>query len=154
MSDTVLVTPRLVLRPLDRSWSAEHDEDECRGAEEHWRVHGFGPWAILEADAFVGVAEVHFAYPGVTGITTDEIEVGWTIAEPRRGGGLATEAMEAAIADVWQRARTEHVVAYIRPENAASHRVAEKLGFAVRGGGLTRSGDPMTVYELRRASPA
>jgi RimJ/RimL family protein N-acetyltransferase len=92
---------------------------------------------------------VHFAYPGVTGITTDEVEVGWSVDEAARNRGFATEAMRAAIADAWTRARTDHLVAYIRPENAASHRVAAKLGFVARAEGLTRSGDPMTVYELR-----
>jgi RimJ/RimL family protein N-acetyltransferase len=60
--------------------------------------------------------------------------------------------MRAAIADAWLRAGADHLVAYIRPENAASHRVAAKLGFTPRSEGLTRSGDPMTVYELRRAA--
>ena len=60
--------------------------------------------------------------------------------------------MQAAIADAWERTGADHLVAYIRPENAASHRVAEKLGFRPRNEGLTRDGSPMTVYELRRAS--
>jgi RimJ/RimL family protein N-acetyltransferase len=95
---------------------------------------------------------VHYCYPGVTGISTDEIEVGWEIVEELRGRGLATEAMRAAIADAWGRTGADHLVAYIRPENGASHRVAEKLGFVLRAQGLTRDGSPMTVYELRRAT--
>jgi RimJ/RimL family protein N-acetyltransferase len=93
---------------------------------------------------------VHFAYPGVTGLSTDEVEVGWEIEPDLRGRGLATEAMRAAIDDAWLRTGADHVVAYIRDDNAASHRVAEKLGFSVRGPGLTRDGSPMTVYELRQ----
>jgi RimJ/RimL family protein N-acetyltransferase len=93
---------------------------------------------------------VHYAYPGVTGLTTDEVEVGWEIEPALRGRGLATEAMRAAIDDAWDRTGADHLVAYIRDENARSHRVAAKLGFAARGRGLTRDGSPMTVYELRR----
>jgi RimJ/RimL family protein N-acetyltransferase len=144
-----LRSERLVLVPLQETFSACWDEHECGLAAAHWADHGFGPWAIELAGAFAGVAELHFAPPGVTGISTDEIEAGWEIAEPLRGRGLATEAMRTAIDDVWTRAGAAHLVAYIRPENAASQRVAEKLGFTVRGPGLTRSGDPMTVYELR-----
>jgi RimJ/RimL family protein N-acetyltransferase len=88
----------------------------------------------------------------VTGISTDEVEAGWEIVEALRGRGLATEAMRAAIADAWERTGADHLVAYIRPENAASLRVAEKLGFRFREHGLTRSGDAMLVFELRRDS--
>jgi RimJ/RimL family protein N-acetyltransferase len=70
--------------------------------------------------------------------------------EELRGRGLATEAMRAAIADAWERTGADHLVAYIRPENAASLRVAAKLGFRFRENGLTRSSDPMLVFEVRR----
>jgi RimJ/RimL family protein N-acetyltransferase len=118
-------------------------------ARDHWEAHGFGNWAIELDGRFAGLAELHFAHPGVTGISTDEIEAGWEIESELQGRGLATEAMRAAIDDVWARTPADHLVAYIRPENAASRRVAHKLGFTPRGEGLTRSGDPMTVYELR-----
>ena len=59
--------------------------------------------------------------------------------------------MHAAIGDLWSRAETDRITAYIdEGENQASRRVAAKLGFAVRGQGHGRSGEPMTVYELRR----
>ena len=144
-----LTTERLVLVPLDDRFAAEHDPVECDVAQEHWARHGFGTWAVLEEDRFVGVAELHFAYPGVEGISTDEVEVGWSVVPHARGRGLATEAMRAAIDDAWARARADHLVAYIRPENAASRRVAAKLGLRVRGLGTARDGDPVDVYELR-----
>ncbi|HZQ80525.1 MAG TPA: GNAT family N-acetyltransferase [Gaiellaceae bacterium] len=148
MSET-LRTERLTLVPLDNTFAGVHDAAECSAAERHWREHGFGNWAVLdETGTFVGAAEVHFAYPGVTGIAVGEVEVGWTIGEVVRNRGLATEAMRAAIADAWTRTGADHLVAYISPGNAPSHRVAQKLGFTVRAQGRTRAGDPMTVYEL------
>lgn len=144
-----LTTERLVLVPLDDSFAAEHDPVECELAREHWSRHGFGHWAVLEEGRFVGVAEVHLAHPGVEGISAGEVEVGWSIASGAQGRGLATEAMRAAIVDAWARTGADHLVAYIRPENAASRRVAAKLGLRVRGPGRARSGDPVDVYELR-----
>ena len=41
------------------------------------------------------------------------------------------------------------VPAQPRPENAASIRVAEKLGMRHEADGLTRSGDPMLIFRLR-----
>lgn len=149
MSDTTR-TERLTLVPLEPGFVHVHDRAECFAAHEHWAEHGFGTWAILiRAGTFAGVAEMHYADPEVVGISPEEVEVGWSILPKFAGRGYATEAGRAAIVDVWTRAGIDHVVAGIRPENEAAQRVAQKLGFTVRGEGLTRSGDPMTVLELR-----
>ena len=140
----VLRTDRLTLVPLDSTFVELYDERECNAAEAHWAEHGFGHWAIFDGDEFVGGAEVHYAYPGVDGIATDEIELGWSIVEPRRNEGIATEAMRAAIDDVWARTGADHVTAFIRGENPPSARVAEKLGLRPRSRNAER-----TVYELR-----
>ena len=155
--DRELRTARLQLLPLGKAHAAgfavlvgaDGARRETRAAEEHWKRHGFGPWAVFEEGAFAGIAEVQYAEPGVEGLSTDEVEVGWALVESHRGRGLATEALSAALADVWTRSGVDHVAAYIRPENAASLRVAEKLGLRLRGPGRARSGDPVGVYELR-----
>ena len=73
------------------------------------------------------------------------------MTENRRNEGIATEAMQAAIDDLWSRTDVESITAYIEEgAKEPSRRLAAKLGFAVRGPGLGRSGGPMTVYELRR----
>jgi len=152
-----LRTERLRLIPLSKAHAeeyaafmpAEEARRETAESEAHWSAHAFGPWAVLEGERFVGFAEVHYAGKGIGGIEPDEVEAGWVIAEEERGRGLATEAMRAAIPDAWSRAGVDHVVAYIRPENVISLRVAEKLGFSLRGPGRARSGDPVGVYELR-----
>jgi RimJ/RimL family protein N-acetyltransferase len=127
---------------------AEEARRETTESEVHWATHAFGPWAVLEGERFVGFAEVHYAGAGIGGIDPGEVEAGWSVAEDAQGRGLATEAMRAAIADAWTRAAADHLVAYIRPWNTVSIRVAEKLGFRLRGPGRTRSGDPAGVYIL------
>jgi len=154
-------TPRLVLKPLRlddeadharASGSAEDAARDARSADAHWRLHGFGLWAIRDRvdGVFLGVAELHVAGEGIDGIAGDEIEAGWWVTEARRNTGVATEAMAAAIDDVWSRAGTVGLVAYIAPGNPASERVAAKLGFVVRGPGRGRFAEAMTVYELRK----
>jgi RimJ/RimL family protein N-acetyltransferase len=158
-----LRTPRLLLVPLTSAHEAEHARAsgdaadalrDTQAGEVHWREHLFGPWAIRDQadDAFLGGAEVHFAGPGIEGIAPEEVEAGWWVTEARRGEGIATEAMEAAIDDLWRRTDVASVVAYIGGENEPSRRLAARLGFAVRAPGLGRSGEPMTVYVLQRPS--
>lgn len=156
-----LRTPRLLLVPLTSAHEAEHVRAsgdaadalrDTQASEVHWREHAFGPWAIRDGgdDSFVGGAEVHFAGPGIEEIAPDEVEAGWWVTEHRRGEGIATEAMAAAIDDLWRRTSVESVVAYISGENEPSRRLAARLGFVVRGQGRGRSGEPMTVYVLHR----
>ena len=158
----VLRTTRLVLTPLSRLDEAEHTQASGRpddaardtsSGELQWLQHGFGPWAIRDRgdNSFLGGAELRFAGEGIDGIAPAEVEAGWWVAESRRREGIAGEAMSAAIADVWDRARVESLTAYIEDgENEPSRRLAAGLGFTVRGPGRGRSGEPMTVYELRR----
>jgi RimJ/RimL family protein N-acetyltransferase len=161
--ELVLRTPRLKLTPLRLADEPEHvrasgrPDDaarDARSADAHWREHGFGLWAVRDhADGrFLGVAELHFAGEGIDGIAADEVEAGWWVTEERRNEGIATEAMSAAIADLWARTSYDAIAAYIDGANPTSHRVAAKLGFAVRGPGRGRSGETMTVYELHKGA--
>jgi RimJ/RimL family protein N-acetyltransferase len=156
-----LETTRLILLPMGLSDEAEHATAsgsaadaarDARAAEAQWREHGFGPWVIRDRrdNTFLGGAELRFAGEGIEGIAPDEVEAGWWVTEGRRNERIATEAMQAALADLWARTEIETVAAYISGENEPSRRLAAELGFTVRGPGRGRSGEAMTVYELRR----
>lgn len=97
----------------------------------HWRLLGFGYWAIEEKATGKFVGELGFAdykrdlQPPLNGTP----EIGWVLASPAHGKGYATEAVRAAVA--WgdahfQAARTACIIA---PENLASIHVAEKCGY-------------------------
>jgi RimJ/RimL family protein N-acetyltransferase/ketosteroid isomerase-like protein len=151
-----LETDRLALRrPADgdsAGYEAVLGEDdaprELRDALAHWRAHGFGPWLVEEDGEPVGVLEIHFAGPGVKGIQPDEVEVGWTVARANRGRGIAVEAARAAIADAFDRTGASRLVAYIRPENVISIKVAQRVGMRHAADGLTRSGDAALIYRI------
>jgi RimJ/RimL family protein N-acetyltransferase len=154
---TRLETERLVLRPLgdeDRAAYAEIFEDarELDRAVEHWREQGFGHWAILDRESgrLIGALEIHYAGQGIGGIAPDEVEIGWTIAPDLRGRGIATEAARAAIDHAFATLDVPHLVAYIRPENETSQRLAIRLGMRHDADGLTRSGDRMLIFRLPR----
>jgi RimJ/RimL family protein N-acetyltransferase len=112
-----------------------------------WVMQGFGQWAVeRRADgAFLGRAGLWFP-PG-----WPEVEVGWALAREHWGRGYATEAAAAAVA--WA-GPGRALVALIHPDNAASIRVARKLGFAFtnRMGAAdvyANSGSPSSGVEAR-----
>ena len=95
-----------------------------------WNLFGYGYWSFIdrESGAFLGNGGLARFERGV-----DELEgfpeAGWAFVPSAWGKGLATEAMTAILewADA-NRTATE-IRCIIDPENVASVRVAEKLGF-------------------------
>jgi [ribosomal protein S5]-alanine N-acetyltransferase len=61
------------------------------------------------------------------------VEVGFDIAEARRGRGLATAATRAMLAEAFADERVTAVIAHTLPERNASNRVLEKAGFQFAG---------------------
>ncbi len=94
--------------------------------ERHWDDHGFGLLAAEDRETreLVGRTGVayHRAWP-------DDPEVGWGFDPDWWGRGLATEAGAACVRWAFERLRFSRVVSICLPENAASRRVMEKLGF-------------------------
>jgi RimJ/RimL family protein N-acetyltransferase len=95
----------------------------------HWQLRGFGMWAVEERDTgrFVGRVGLHQpeGWPG--------LEVGWMLDRSTWGRGYATEAGRASLDHAWTVLGAEHVISLIAPENAASIRVAERLGETIEG---------------------
>lgn len=57
------------------------------------------------------------------------VELGYEIAEARRGRGLATAATRGMLAEAFSDERVRAVIAHTLPERNASNRVLEKAGF-------------------------
>ena len=90
----------------------------------HWALRGYGIWAVEEkaSGSFVGRIGL-FNPEGWPGL-----EVGWLLARDVWGKGFATEGGRASLEFAWNSLGAERVISMIRPENAASIRVAERLG--------------------------
>ena len=78
------------------------------------------------------------------------VEVGWRLSGPYRGRGLATEAGAAALDFGFTAGGLECIVSLYEPENVASGRVMERLGFALRHQTVGPRGEPVAVMELSR----
>ena len=106
--------------PFDR-------EDACRSLgyiDSHWRIRGFGLWAVEERESGALVGRIGLMRPD----DWPGLEVAWLVARERWGEGLATEGARAALDHAFTAVGVRRAISLIAPANAASIRVAEKLG--------------------------
>lgn len=91
----------------------------------HWAVHGFGMFVVTHRDDDAPLGIVGHWYPHGWA----EREVGWVLFDKdSEGKGIAREAAEVCVAHAYQSLGWDTVVSYIAAENAASIRLAERLG--------------------------
>lgn len=111
----------------------------------HWQLRGYGMWVAeeLASGRFVGRIGLH--YPD----GAPDRELGWAIARPFWGQGLASEAARAAADHAFRALGWDHVVSFILPGNVRSIRLAERLGSRAVGTVALR-GHQHVVYRLAR----
>jgi RimJ/RimL family protein N-acetyltransferase len=151
-TDPRLETERLLLRPPRRqdfdAWAAFLADDVAMrhlgGAQARsvawrtflamagaWHIQGFAMFSVLEKDGGRWVGRVGpwmpEGWPGT--------EIGWGIVRERWGRGYAVEAAAAAIDWAIAELGWTDVIHVVDPANAASQRVAAKLGARNRGRG-------------------
>jgi RimJ/RimL family protein N-acetyltransferase len=104
--------------------------------EGHWDRFGFGPWAVIERQGGDYLGRVGLRWTEVG--DRAGIELVWAIDPARHGEGFAAEAAAAAV-DLAADLELDEVFAMILPSNAASLRVAEKIGLE-RAGNVEHAG--------------
>jgi RimJ/RimL family protein N-acetyltransferase len=117
----------------------------------HWQECGFGWYAFSdrETGAIVARGGPHAAHVG----GRDEVEIGWTVVPERWGEGLATELGAASLEVAFGPLGLVDVVSFTLPDNRASRRVMEKLGFAFERDVLY-AGLPHVLYRRYSSSSA
>lgn len=111
----------------------------------HWSLRGYGVWAVEERSSGVLVGRVGFWNPeGWPGF-----ELGWMLRRSFWGRGYATEAARVALRHAFTQLRQPHVISLIHPENAASIRVALRLGERLAGTAEVMA-RPALVYRINR----
>jgi len=90
----------------------------------HWALRGYGPWAIEEkaSGEFVGVTGMWFP----EGWFAPEIT--WALVPGHHGKGYATEGAERSLRSAYEDFGWTTAVSVIAAANAASVRVATRLG--------------------------
>ncbi|MGO4103627.1 GNAT family N-acetyltransferase [Leifsonia sp. YAF41] len=112
-------------------YPAPKTRDEARAwiewNQRNYAEHGFGLWIIETRDGeFVG--DCGLTWQQVNG--RRELEVGYHVRAALQGRGYATEAAAACRDFARDVLGTAHLVAIIHPDNAASVRIAKKIGMS------------------------
>ncbi len=169
----VITTARLVLRPF----TAADAPDIARLGMERMKSSFLPDWRMTGADAegfarFLGermVSPDPYSGPVVWAVTLGEtgelignvgvgpkeelggeVELGYAVSERYAGRGLATEAAKAAVWWAFERCGLDYLVAIVLPENAASKRVLDKLGFIPAGSRVINDCGENRYFEYRR----
>ena len=90
----------------------------------HWTLRGYGLWAAVEKSSGNMIGHIGFWNPdGWPGF-----EVGWSLRRSFWGRGYATEGARQALQFAFTEMKKAQVISLIHPDNAASIRVALRLG--------------------------
>ena len=143
--------------PIPADWPDEHDAGFLRYRRRQLeRAPQSEPWlvrAVIRREptrAMIGHAGFH-GQPGVNGKQDpDAVEVGYTIFEPHRGRGYATEAAQALIDWAAAEKGIGRFVASVSPSNDPSLAIVKKLGFVQTGEQWDEEDGLELVFELDR----
>jgi RimJ/RimL family protein N-acetyltransferase len=118
--------------------------------EAHWHEHGFGLWcAAAREDPADCLGFVGLAVPSFLPAVLPAVEVGWRLARPAWGRGLATEGARASLGHAFGELGLQVVISIIDPDNERSIRVAHKLGMRRGADHLhPRTGRRLSAYEI------
>lgn len=113
----------------------------------HWQALGHGNWSIRQTatgDYIGGVGVLD--YHRLMTPAFDAPELGWGIAPHFQGRGLAREALSAALNWCDDVLETPRTVCMIAPDNAPSHALARRVGYAPYAETLYKGG-PVVLLE-------
>lgn len=140
-------------------WTAAPELDELRELyierAKRWQLHtpGSGAFSVRlhDSDDYVGLVLLK-AMPYGGGEFSDRLEIGWHLAEPYWGKGLATEAARALLNYGFEVLGLETIWAVADPDNKASLAVMERLGMQYVETTDRYYGEEGVLYSIARAA--
>jgi RimJ/RimL family protein N-acetyltransferase len=109
----------------------------------HWQLRGYGMWAVIERSTDRLIGHLGFLHPE----NGQGFELGWALARRAWGKGYALKGTRAAVRHAFTELQRDHIACVIRPENARSIRLAERLGATLERE-IEDSGRRLLVYGL------
>ena len=110
--------------------TAKESYAEVSRIQQRFRDEGFGLFAaeLRGKHAFIGFIGMQTMSFAVPSLAQPAVEIGWRLAAPFWGKGLATEGARAVLRHAFDVVGLEQVVAIAAPANVRSLRVMERLG--------------------------
>jgi RimJ/RimL family protein N-acetyltransferase len=124
----VFVQPEVWRLPYGRGLSRAETANFLNGQLALWQERGFGLWAARARDDGRLLGFVGLSIPTFLPEILPAVEVGWRLAPAAWGRGLATEGGRAALDHAFTTLGLDTVCSVPQADNAASARVAERLG--------------------------
>jgi RimJ/RimL family protein N-acetyltransferase len=123
-----------VTRFFPGTLAAEQSDRTAHRLRDYADTPGLGAWAVeIPGKApFIGFAGCWPTRPELP--FAPAIEIGWRIAKPYWGRGFAPEAARASLADAFERAGVDQVLAYATHANEPSLQVMRKIGMTYSPG--------------------
>lgn len=169
---TPIETPRLIMRPFEAAdaeeafaWfgdpevmrylptgpdpTLERTRARLAGYLAHQAANGFSKWVVVDraSGRLIGDAGLLRLDPQAVQGRQGWIDLGFRFLPDFWGKGLATEAAKAWVDAALARFRLSRLVTIVHPDNGASLRVVQKVGFRLRGR-ETVLGMPCVVFDL------
>jgi [ribosomal protein S5]-alanine N-acetyltransferase len=143
---------------IPEGWPDEHDAGFLRYRQRQLqRMPQAEPWLVRAVilrepvRTMIGHAGFH-GQPGVNGKQDAEaVELGYTVFEPHRGRGYATEAAQALMDWAADKHGIRRFIASVAPTNAPSLAIVKKLGFVQTGEQWDEEDGLELVFELERS---
>jgi RimJ/RimL family protein N-acetyltransferase len=123
-------------------------------AERSLRQHADGvPWRwcsgflVLRTGDRAVVGSCGFKHPPCAGV----VELGYGIAPACRRQGFARQAVQALLQRAFDGDQVDAVLAQVNPDNLASTRVVQALGFQPLGRRVDEDGETLVQWRMQRA---
>jgi RimJ/RimL family protein N-acetyltransferase len=118
------------------------------GCFKRYSRDGLGQWAVIRKSDGLCAGECGICVQEVEG--EGEFEISYRMRRDCWGIGLATEAARACRDYGFKQARLRRLISIIEPENAASIRVAEKMGMTLEKSASFHK-IPVLIYSVANA---
>ena len=132
--------------------SRQQTIDWINGNLASYATHGFGLWAVLQKSTMEFVGQCGLSMQRNVG-GLDEVEIGYLFLRRHWNMGFATEAAIGCRDFGFTALGRPRLVSLIDPRNAASRRVAQKVGMSLEKE-IDRWGKRIQVYGIERATAA
>jgi len=132
-------------------WTKEVALEKYKGGFSRQDNHELGNLAIysIDRDVYIGWCGVGYSK------SLDHIELSYRYCRDSWGKGYATEAAGAMLTEIYQVSDIDDILACTHPDNAASIRVLEKLGFYFSHSKFSKPiGKNIPVYKIDRKAYA